>query len=191
MNFYLTNYNFKTMRFIPVLLLTVLGLTFSGAIPFEKKETKNTESMVWMTIEEAEAACEKKPRKIFIDVYTDWCGWCKKMDKSTFDDSLVKQYAKEKFYAVKMNAEDKNNIIFKNKVFKYNPQMQANDLAVMLLNGQMSYPTVAYLDEKLNPIQTMGGYVDAKQFYMLLHYFGENAYKKKKSLDEYSKEFKP
>jgi len=178
-------------RFHLFILVPILGLCLSGTIFKEKKESSTTESLVWMTIEEAEAACEKKPRKIFIDVYTDWCGWCKKMDKSTFEDSLVKSYAKEKFYAVKMNAEDKNNIIFKNKVFKYNPQMQANDLAVMLLNGQMSYPTIAYLDEKLNPIQTMGGYVDAKQFYMLLHFFGENAYKKKKSLDEFSKEFKP
>jgi thioredoxin-related protein len=113
------------------------------------------------------------------------------MDKSTFADEAVRKYAGEKFYAVKLDAEDKNNIIFRNKVFKYNPQMQANDLAVMLLNGQMSYPTVVFLDEKLTPIQTLDGYVDAKQFNMVLHYFGENAYRKKKSMDEFSKEFQP
>ena len=172
-------------------LLLVTLICISATFKRTESRVAEEDELHWMTLEEAEAACAKKPRKIFIDVYTDWCGWCKKMDKSTFADSLVKAYAKEKFYAVKLNAEDKNSIIFKNKVFKYNPQMQANDLAVMLLNGQMSYPTIAYLDEKLTPIQTMGGYVDAKQFNMLLHYFGENAYKKKKSLDEFSKSFRP
>lgn len=182
----------RTVRFHVASLLIFVALVSISAtfIPAEPVAVQE-EGLRWMTLEEAEAACEKKPRKIFIDVYTDWCGWCKKMDKSTFADSLVTAYAKEKFYAVKLNAEDKNSIIFKNKVFKYNPQMQANDLAVMLLNGQMSYPTIAYLDEKLTPIQTMGGYVDAKQFNMLLHYFGENAYKKKKRLDDFSKSFRP
>jgi len=177
-------------RFLSTALLTLFLIIAVHPVQAQTEEPKE-ESLHWMSLEEAEAACEKKPRKIFIDVYTDWCGWCKKMDKSTFADALVLAYAKEKFYAVKLNAEEKNNIIFKNKVFKFNAQMGANDLAVMLLNGQMSYPTIAYLDEKLIPIQTMGGFVDASQFNMLLHFFGENAYKKKKSLDEFSKSFKP
>jgi thioredoxin-related protein len=57
----------------------------------------------WMTIEEAEQANKKEPRKIFVDVYTNWCGWCKKMDKTTFSDSLVQKYGKEKFYFVKLS----------------------------------------------------------------------------------------
>jgi thioredoxin-related protein len=113
------------------------------------------------------------------------------MDKTTFSDSLVQKYGKEKFYFVKLNAEDQNSIIFKEKVFRYNAQMQANELAVQLLNGQMGYPTLVFLDEKSTPIQTFGSYMDAKQFLMLLHYFGDNAYRKKKSLDEFAKEFKP
>ncbi len=105
------------------------------------------------------------------------------------DPSVVK-YVKEEFYAVKLDAEDKNNIIFKNKVFKHNDQQKANELAVLFLNGEMSYPSIVYLDEKLNVIQTMGGYVDGNQFNMVLHYFGQNAYKKKKSLEEFKKDFK-
>ena len=176
----------KKLFFTILLGFATVHLFGSFALLPEKKPAE----FKWMSLEEAEMACKDKPRKIFIDVYTDWCGWCKKMDKTTFQDSLVKAYAAEKFYAVKLNAEDKNNIIFREKVFKYNPAMQANDLAVMLLNGQMSYPSIVFLDEKLNPIQTFGSYLEAGQFHMILHYFGENAYRKKKSLDDFNQEFR-
>ena len=144
----------------------------------------------WMSIEEAEQACKKKPKKLFVDVYTDWCGWCKKMDKSTFQDSLVVDYVNQHFYPVKLNAESRDNIIFREKVFHFNEGMRSNELAVMLLNGQMSYPSIAFLDEKLKPIQTHEGFADARQFLMMLHFFGENAYRKK-TMNDFNKEFKP
>jgi thioredoxin-related protein len=168
-------------------LFILLAFNFKKNTPLMVQEE---DQITWMSIEQAEEACKKKPKKIFIDVYTDWCGWCKKMDKSTFMDPSVVKYVKEEFYAVKLDAEDKNNIIFKNKVFKHNDQQKANELAVLFLNGEMSYPSIVYLDEKLNVIQTMGGYVDGNQFNMVLHYFGQNAYKKKKSLEEFKKDFK-
>jgi thioredoxin-related protein len=163
----------------------LLSLVFS-TIGFSQTES----GIRWMSIEEAEAACKKKPRKIFVDVYTDWCGWCKKMDKSTFRDSLVMKLTSEKFYAVKLNAEGRDNIIFRDKVFHFNESMRANELAVMLLSGEMSYPSIVFLDEKLQPIQTHGGYADASQFNTMLRFFSENAYKKK-SLNDFSREAKP
>lgn len=167
-----------------LLLIPLLFALFSGN-SFSQSELK------WMSIEEAEAACKKNPRKIFVDVYTDWCGWCKKMDKSTFRDSLVVKYAGEKFYAVKLNAEGRDNIIFRDKVFHFNEGMRSHELAVMFLSGEMSYPSLVFLDEKLQPVQTHGGFADPQQFNTMLHYFGENVYRKKKSLTDYSREFRP
>jgi thiol:disulfide interchange protein len=40
----------------------------------------------WLSLEEASSLYESNPKPMFIDVYTDWCGWCKKMDASTFQD---------------------------------------------------------------------------------------------------------
>lgn len=174
------------MRFILVFLLACVTNLNGFA-----QESAGSGELKWMSIEEAEIACKKQPRKIFIDVYTDWCGWCKKMDKSTFRDYLVLKYASEKYYAVKMNAEDRKNVIFRDKLFKFNEGMRSHDLAVLLLNGQMSYPSIVFMDEKLQPIQTHGGYADAAQFNMMLHFFGENAYKKKKSMNDFSRDFRP
>lgn len=144
----------------------------------------------WMNIEQAEEACRKNPRKIVIDVYTDWCGWCKKMDAEAFSDSALADYINKKFYAVKLNAEDQNNLIFREKVYRFNPSYKANDLAVLLLNGQMGYPSFVFLDEKLTPLQNISGYQKTTDFNFIAHYFGEGA-NKKKSLEEYKKDFYP
>ena len=65
----------------------------------------SSQEVKWMTWEEAAAANDKQPKKIFVDVYTNWCGWCKKMDASTFKETDVVKILNEKFYPVKLNAE--------------------------------------------------------------------------------------
>lgn len=141
----------------------------------------------WYTIEEAQAAMKKKPKKIFVDVYTDWCGWCKVMDRKTFSHPVIAKYLNENFYPVKFDAEGTQNVIYKDKVYK--PAGNAHSLAVEWLNGQLSYPTTVYLDEKMNLIQPLPGYLEVKQFDAILHFFAENHYKKK-TFDEFSKEYK-
>ena len=101
----------------------------------------------WMTWNEAVAANEKAPKKIFVDVYTDWCGWCKKMDQTTFKDSAVIAMMSENFYAVKMNAEQKDSIVWKGIVWKWTPGGRSgyNSLALELLDRQMSFPSFVLL----------------------------------------------
>lgn len=157
---------------------------------YKEKPAKGGSRINWMNIEQAEEACRKNPRKIVVDVYTDWCGWCKKMDAEAFSDSALADYINKKFYAVKLNAEDQNNLIFKEKVYRFNPSYKANDLAVLLLNGQMGYPSFVFLDEKLTPLQSISGYQKTADFNFIAHYFGEGA-NKKKSLEEFKKDFFP
>ena len=108
------------------------------------------------------------------------------MDRKTYKNEKLISYINEHYYAVKLNAESQENIIFKEKVYKFNASRRANDLAIMLMNGSMSYPTTIYLDEKLTIIQPLEGYLDATEFGKILSYFGENAYKKK-TFEEYKK----
>src|SRR4249920_756491 len=51
----------------------------------------------WMSFEQAVEKSKTEKRKIFIDVYTDWCGWCKVMDKNTFSEAQVAKILNEKF----------------------------------------------------------------------------------------------
>src|ERR671918_265399 len=75
----------------------------------------------WMTFEEAVERSKTEKRKIFIDVYTDWCGWCKVMDKKTFSEPAVAKLLNEKYYPVKFNAEQREDVLFRGATFKFIP----------------------------------------------------------------------
>jgi len=136
-------------------------------------------SIKWMSMEEMEKAHAKEPRKIIIDVYTDWCGWCKRMDKTTFQNPEITRYINEKYYAVKLNAEQKETIKFKDTEFKYVPNGRRgyHELAADLLQGKMSYPSIVYLDENLNMIQPVPGYQDAIKMEQIIKFIGDDHYK--------------
>lgn len=164
--------------FTPSLSKFVLLLVF-GLISF----TVNAQEVTWLSLDEAAALAEndKKPKKIFVDVYTDWCGWCKKMDKDTFQNATVAKYMTDNFYMVKMDGEGKEPIEFKGKTYKYVAAGKRgyHELAAALLQGRLSYPTVVFLDEKLNMLSPVPGYQKPKPFLNIAKYFGDDIYKEK------------
>ena len=84
------------MRFNPnILLLSVLFLCTSTTIKSEPKEKIN-----WMTVEEAQEKFMVSPKPIIIDLYTNWCYWCKVMDKKTYNNEKVIKYINKNFYAI-------------------------------------------------------------------------------------------
>jgi len=143
------------------------------------KETKApaTGAINWMTLDEVQAAMKKQPRKVWVDVYTDWCGWCKVMDKKTFSNPEVIKYLNEHFYMVKVDAEQKTDIRFLGKMYAYQPERRVNAFAIELLQGQLSYPSGVFMEENFQTPQVVPGYLDVPQFEMVIKYLGEGAYK--------------
>lgn len=74
------------------------------------------EKINWLSMAELQAAYAKNPKPIIIDVYTDWCGWCKVMDRETYSNDKVADYINKNFYAVKYNAESTAQVEFANKI---------------------------------------------------------------------------
>ncbi|AHM58812.1 thioredoxin-related protein-like protein [Flammeovirgaceae bacterium 311] len=117
----------------------------------------------WLTLEEAYVLNQQEPRKIFVDVYTDWCGWCKRMDKDTFSNSEVAAYVDKNYYAVKLNAES-------DRAFKLGEaEMTERQVARQL--GVSGYPTVVFIYEDFRTIEPVSGYQQADQFMKTLQAF--------------------
>lgn len=138
------------------------------------------EQVTWMTIGQALEAHQKQPKKIFIDMYTDWCGWCKRMDKSTFQNEEIARYINEHYYPVKFNAETREDIRFRNETYSFVQQGKRgyHELAVKLSErlGKLSFPTVVFIDEDLNIIQPLAGFMEPEQFAPILSYIAEGHY---------------
>lgn len=134
----------------------------------------------WMTFQEAVKQNETQPKKIFIDVFTEWCGWCKRMEATTFSDTAVISVFNRYFYAVKLDAEGSDTVVFSGHTFvNPNPggKRSTNQLAAALLNGKMSYPSFVFMDEANRLLSTMAGYQPAERLIPVLLFFGENYYK--------------
>ncbi len=140
----------------------------------------NAQKINWMTFEEAVKLNETAPKKIFIDVYTDWCGWCKKMDQTTFQNAEVIEQMNENYYAVKFDAECNDTIVFAGYTFVneggVNGRRGTHQLAAALLQGKMSYPSYVFMNEKNQLLTVAPGYMEAKDFMPVLSYFSTNAY---------------
>lgn len=186
----------------PFLLVLMAALCLSPALLAADKKKKakaaaaveapvdDSTEIHWMTIDEVQVAMKKQPRKVFFDLYTDWCGWCKVMDKKTFSNKEVIKYMNKTFYAVKFNAERTDTITFLGKMYSFAPEHRANQLAVELMGGRMSYPTSVILEEHFKNPAPIPGYLDVTMMEKILKYLGENIYKSKQ-FPEYEKEFMP
>ncbi len=145
------------IKLLAILLCTSLFFSFTGKDKKKVKQKTNNSQINWLTIEQAEKLMAKEKRPILIDLFTDWCGWCKVMDKKTYsNDSLIK-FVNSKYYMVKFNAEDTGKIIWKGKTYQFMPQYKTHELAIELLSGRMSYPSTLVLPvNKAMPVLAQG-----------------------------------
>ena len=129
-------------------------------------ETPSSGEIRWLSWNEAVAAQAETPKKIFVDVYTDWCGWCKVMDRQTFTDPEVIKYMNDNFYAVKFNAEKEDPLTFRGQEYKVvsGGRRGIHTLAYALLDGQLSYPSYVYLNEKFERMHISKGFKPADPF---------------------------
>jgi thioredoxin-related protein len=154
-----------SMKKMKTLFLVSLGFLMSLGL-------KAQDQIQWMKFEEAIAANTKKPKMILVDVYTDWCGWCKKMDKETFTDPKVVAHLKENFYAVKLNAENtQRRFEFMGKTYS-----EADMAAAMRVR---SYPNFVVIEPKLQNIAQLPGYRPADAFLAGLNDLVEKAFRVK------------
>jgi thioredoxin-related protein len=151
-----------------------------------------------MTMDEALAAQKETPKKIFMDVYTKWCGPCKLLDKNTFSNNDVISYINENYYAVKFNAEGTEEITFEDFTYT-NPNYQEGRKGrnathffadALKLRG---YPSLVFFEENGTLIQAIPGYKTPEQLEVYLKMIGSDKYKEvntPEAWQAYQKNFK-
>ena len=145
----------------------------------------------WISFEKAVELNKASPKPLLISVYATWCGWCKKMDKTTYQNTVIKNYINENFYPVKLDGEGKDDIKFNNYTFKFKQQGKTkyNEFAAALLNGKLSYPTTVFMNEKLELLDKLPGYLDTKIMEKVVAFFATKKYETVK-WEDFVKNFK-
>ncbi len=161
---------------LPTLLLAAVA---AATLSFRNPDP---EPLKWYTWEQAVELNKTKPKKIVVDVFTDWCGWCKKLDKGALLDPEVMAYIAANFYPVKFNAEQREEIKFSDETFGFVPNDNGrggvHSLAYALLDGHMGYPTLVYLNEKYERIMISPGFKETPDLMKELHFAAEEMYNK-------------
>jgi thioredoxin-related protein len=205
--------NFKLMRklLLPASTLFLIVLIYSF-----RSVTSVLEGPVhWLSFEQAVEKAKKNPRPIMVDIYTSWCGPCKMMTANTFGNEQIAKYLNENFYCVKFDAETfdtihltlmvRDSVLNKDgktkrlvespKEFKfYNPapagtKKSPHQFASSILDNNLSYPSIVFLNDKVQRLNIIKGYHQPAQFEPIMKYFGTGAWQKQ-GYDEYAKTFK-
>ncbi len=145
----------------------------TAAKPAVQKTAQTTASkskVNWVSLDEAQKMTKKTPKKMIVDVYTNWCGPCKMMDARTFTNDEVAKLMNDKFYAVKFNGESPDAVKFNGETFK-NPGYKA-DIPKNRRNGRhqlvsklgiRGYPSLVVIDENMKIVKSIVGFKTPEQ----------------------------
>jgi len=147
----------------------------------EKKNpssTKKADALTWHKYDEGLAKAKKEKKHVLVAFYTNWCGWCRRMDKSTYADEEVEKVLNQSYVAIRVNGQSKEKVEVDEK--KITEKELAKKFRVR------SYPITWFLKHSGEKIAPYYGYADAPTFLNVLNYIKDDLYDKI-SFDEYLK----
>ncbi len=159
-------------RLTPIVLSAVLSIVFcfpptaAGQKPAPGKKVE----LQWTNLELAVTKGADQKKAIMVDVYTDWCGWCKKMDKEVFIDPAVSELLASRFALAKVNGESKESIMFKGQ--------KTDGVGVARGFGVRGYPSIIFLDSNGDMLTMIPGFLDAEKFLPVVMFIGNKEYEK-------------
>ena len=156
--------------------LLFLFLILSTTLTFAQDKIK------WMTMNEALEAQKESPKKIFMDVYTTWCGPCKLLDKNTLSHKDVIAFINKNYYAVKFNAEGNEEITFEDFTYtnpNYQPERKGRNATHFFADALRipGYPSLVFFEENGKLIQAVPGYKTPQELEIYLKMIANDDYK--------------
>lgn len=146
-----------------VFLMVKIGFTDT-----QEPKPKLDKELKWLKYDEGLKLAAEANKPVMVDFYTNWCGFCKKMDRETFTDEDVKGYLGEKFVIVKVNAESNDMLA--------TSEGTISERQLARSFGVRGYPTYSFLKPNGERINDVPGYKPPDAFLALLKYFGDGHY---------------
>jgi thioredoxin-related protein len=144
------------------LLRTLLALAFWPALAHAAPAGE----VGWLNWNQGVSEAALTGRPILVDVYTDWCGWCRRMDRDVYSRDDVREYLAGHFITVKLNAEALDEGRYQER--NYTSRALAQQFRVS------GYPTTVFLRPNGEHLVNVPGYVPANRFVLMLRYIGED-----------------
>jgi len=133
----------------------------------------------WKSWNDGLQAAQKSGHPVLVDVYTDWCGWCKRMDADVYAQPEVATYLARHFVTVRLNAESGERTIYQGR------NQAARALASSF--GVSGYPTTIFLTANGEHLANVPGYIPRERFLLLLRYIGDGHMARNEKWDDYVK----
>ncbi len=149
-----------------IVLISIVALIFAGLT----LQIQDTKELKWYSFTDGLKIAQTEKKKVLIDVYTDWCEWCKKMDEEVYANSTVKKYLASKFILVKLNAESETKHTFQGREY--------SEMELSYIFGVEGFPTTIFIREDMQPITAVPGYFPADVFMKILTFIGDDYYMK-------------
>lgn len=159
-------------------------------LSYFKAQTEKDGLVNWLSIKEAQQKNKEVQKPFIIDIYTDWCGWCKHMMKTTYSNSGIANYINSNFYPVKFDAETKDTIEYNGKIYKPTSKepKTPHELAIKFLGTSLSYPSTMFVTNNFEYNLLSQGFIEDKKIEPLLIFMVENAWRNS-VYDEFNKHF--
>jgi thioredoxin-related protein len=158
-------------------LLLILLPPWPQAVP--TAEAGGAAPLGWLSWNQGMSEASATKRPILVDVYTDWCGWCKRMDRDVYARDDVRGYLSQHFVLVRLNAESTDEARYAGRTIT--SRALAQQLRVS------GYPTTIFLKPNGDHIANVPGYVPADRFKVMLQYIGEDHIGRGESWEEFEK----
>jgi thioredoxin-related protein len=155
-------------------LLLLVGVVAATSVP-----SHSAESIEWKSFDKGLKDAASQQKYSFVDVYTDWCGYCKLLEKNTLTHKAVLAELTKNFVAIKLNAESEEEVSWKGR------KLTKRDLAAQW--GVEGFPTMLFLNSKGEIIGSFPSYAEADLMVNLLKYISSGARERKVSFEEFLK----